>query len=65
MSRKISCAFDTPLRDWHLVGSVIPIAMNFAALGDYATEAGLVCVAKEAAQQWVEEQTSKNKGTEE
>ncbi len=56
---------DIPLKLWHQVGPVVPIAMSFTALGDYATVSGLVSVAKTAARQWVDEQTSKNKGTEE
>lgn len=56
---------DIPLRLWYAAIKGLPCAKRFAELGDYATEAGLVCVAKEAALQWVEEQTSKNKGTEE
>lgn len=31
-------------------------AIKFEELGDYATLAGLVCVAKEAARQWLEQQ---------
>ena len=33
---------------------VFPLAASFESLGDYPTQAGLVCVAKEAARQYVE-----------
>lgn len=33
---------------------VFPLATTFESLGDYPTQAGLVCVAKEAARQYVE-----------
>lgn len=56
---------DIPMKHWDIAIKALPIAVNFTVLGDYATEAGLVSVAKEAARQWVEEQTGKNKGTEE
>lgn len=56
---------DIPMRRWDIAIASLPLAMPFTALGDHATKAGLVCVAKEAASQWVEEQTGKNKGTEE
>ena len=56
---------DIPLWLWYAAIKGLPIAINFTLLGDYATEVGLVCVAKEAAQQWVDGQTSKNKGSEE
>ena len=56
---------DIPMKHWDIAIKALPIAMSFTALGDYATEAGLVSVAKEAARQWVEEQTGKNKGPEE
>ena len=48
---------DIRLDRWYRVGPMVPVAINFPALGDYATKAGLVCVAKEAAHQWVEAQT--------
>ena len=56
---------DIPLQQWYRVGPVAPVAMNFATLGDYATEVGLVCVAKEAARQWVEAQSVENEGAKE
>lgn len=56
---------DIPLQRWYMASRIMHIARRFEELGDYATEAGLVCVAKEAARQWVNEQTDKNKGTKE
>lgn len=56
---------DIPLQRWHRVGPIAPTAMSFTALGDYATEAGLVCVAKEAARQWVEAQSTEITGAKE
>lgn len=56
---------DIPMKHWNIAIKALPIAMDFTALGDYATVSGLVSVAKTAARQWVEEQTSKDKGTKE
>ena len=44
---------DIPLHEWDRVGITLPLARPFKALGDYATKAGLVCVAKEAARQFI------------
>lgn len=49
---------DIPLPRWYWVcPRLIPVELNKAmrAAGDYPTPAGLVCIAKEAAQQIVEE----------
>lgn len=49
--------FNIPLARWdRLAQNLGPLAINFKSVGDYATQAGLVCVAKEAARQWVEAQ---------
>ncbi|MFH7600604.1 hypothetical protein WDV06_36735 [Streptomyces racemochromogenes] len=45
---------DIPLRKWDNLTSGLPLATSFANLEDYATLGGLVCVAKEAAHQWIE-----------
>lgn len=46
---------DIPLSRWDGVARNLgPLAVSFASLGDFATIAGLVCVAKEAARQFVE-----------
>ena len=47
---------DIPLDRWVRVSACIPIARRFEELGDYTTTSGLVCVAKEAAQQWLDRQ---------
>lgn len=47
---------DIPLARWVFAGECMTIARRFEDLGDYATKAGLVCVAKEAAQQWLDRQ---------
>lgn len=45
---------DIPLRKWDNLTRGLPLATSFANLDDYATLGGLVCVAKEAAHQWIE-----------
>src|SRR5690606_18510157 len=45
---------DIPLRVWDAVVCGLPVAVPFKTFGDYATLGGLVCVAKEAARQWLE-----------
>jgi hypothetical protein len=47
---------DIPLKRWDDVSPWIPRAINFKDVGDYPTQAGLVCVAKEAARQYKEAQ---------
>lgn len=42
---------DIPLREWDCIGKGFVMAQSFEACGDFATLAGLVCIAKEAAQQ--------------
>jgi len=47
---------DIPLKEWDRLSTTgMPLAAKFTDAGDYATLAGLVCVAKEAARQWLEE----------
>lgn len=48
---------DIPLDKWDRVGAYMPMDVTFRSVGDYATKAGLVCVAKEAARQWIESQS--------
>ena len=38
---------------WDNLTSVLPLAITFKSAGDWATPAGLVCVAKAAARQYV------------
>lgn len=45
---------DIPLKDWDDVAPWLPREINFKDVGDYPTQAGLVCLAKEAARQYVE-----------
>ena len=46
---------DIPLERWdRLAHNLGPLPVSFESLGDYATLGGLVCVAKEAARQYVE-----------
>lgn len=45
---------DIPLRCWDGLARHLPLAMRFEAAGDYATLGNLVCIAKEAARQWIE-----------
>jgi hypothetical protein len=47
---------DIPLERWDRAAMGMPMALSFKAAGDSATKAGLVCVAKEAARQWLESQ---------
>ena len=44
---------DIPLKVWDALAP-IPLAVSFLSLGDFPTPAGSVCVAKEAARQFVE-----------
>lgn len=46
---------DIPLAKWDRLTNGLPLAMRYADLGDYPTLGGQVCVAKEAARQWVEQ----------
>lgn len=50
---------DIPLALWDKLSHGLPLAIRFEAVGDYCTLSGLVCVAKEAARQYVERQTIK------
>lgn len=45
---------DIPIQKWDRVVIGLPLAIPFKLLGDFATPAGLVCVAKEAARQYIE-----------
>ena len=45
---------DIPLHRWDALCLDVRLARPFGDAGDYATIAGLVCVAKEAARQWLE-----------
>lgn len=46
---------DIPLSRWDAIARNLgPLPVSFATLGDFATLGGLVCVAKEAARQYVE-----------
>lgn len=47
---------DIKLIDWDNASYCIPVAIKFTDVGDYATLGGTVCVAKEAARQWLESQ---------
>jgi len=52
---------DIPLKRWDTVAQAsLPVAVSFKSVGDYATLSGLVCVAKEAARQWLEAQANKD-----
>ena len=50
---------DIPLVIWDRIVHMLPVAMSFESVGDYATQAGLVCTAKEAARQLKEEAENK------
>lgn len=46
---------DIPLGRWDMLAHNIgPLAVSFQSLGDFPTLAGLVCIAKEAAAQYLE-----------
>lgn len=45
---------DIPMREWDNAAIHPPMAIKFAAVGDFPSAAGLVCVLKEAARQYVE-----------
>ena len=45
---------DIPLREWDLLAPWLPTEGTFRDLEDFPTKAGFVCVAKEAARQYVE-----------
>ena len=48
---------DIPLNRWDAIVPYLPGSGDFVKAGDYYTLAGGVCLAKEAARQWVESQT--------
>lgn len=45
---------DIPLEYWSALVHRLPGSQYFAKAGDYYTQAGGVCLAKEAARQWLE-----------
>lgn len=45
---------DIPMALWDSATIQLPMACTFKSRGDYLTNAGAVCVAKEAARQWLE-----------
>lgn len=45
---------DIPLGEWDALTSRLPHSRRWDELGDYPTVAGLGCIAKEAARQWLE-----------
>jgi hypothetical protein len=47
---------DIPLKKWNQLVPGLPGSAGFAKAGDYYTLAGGVCLAKEAARQWIESQ---------
>lgn len=47
---------DIPLADWDKAAKGIPMAISFKSVNDFPTLGGLVCVAKEAARQWIDQQ---------
>lgn len=46
---------DIPLPEWDRLARFLPLALSFRAAGDFASPGGLVCAAKEAARQWIEQ----------
>ena len=49
---------DIPLKEWDALVPGLPGSAGFAKAGDYYTLSGGVCLAKEAARQYVEAQTA-------
>jgi hypothetical protein len=49
---------DIPLDKWDRIALSLPLAASLRDAGDYMTLAGGVCIAKEAARQYVESQQS-------
>ena len=47
---------DIPLRMWDVLAPGLPGSSGFKEAGDFYTLAGGVCLAKEAARQWLESQ---------
>ena len=54
---------DIPMHLWYALVPRLPGSENFSKAGDYYTNAGGVCLAKEAACQWVEQQNAKRDQT--
>lgn len=48
---------DIPLAEWDRLTPQLPGSAGFAKAGDYYTHANGVCLAKEAARQWLDETT--------
>lgn len=49
---------DIPLARWDAMVNNLPLAIRPETVGDYYTLGGGVCIAKEAARQWLEAQAS-------
>ena len=48
---------DIPLNEWDRLTATLPGSNGFSKAGDYYTKANGVCLAKEAARQYIESQT--------
>lgn len=49
---------DIPLHEWDRLTPALPGSAGFAKAGDYYTKANGVCLAKEAARQYIEQQNA-------
>ena len=47
---------DIQLQQWDAMKGILPMAARMEPYGDYLTLGGIVCIAKEAARQWLEQQ---------
>lgn len=47
---------DIPLAHWDALAGNLPLAQSLKIAGDYLTLGNAVCIAKEAARQWLESQ---------
>ncbi len=52
---------DIPLAMWDRLNGLLPIAASMKDAGDYLTLGGIVCIAKEAARQYVEKVAEETK----
>lgn len=50
---------DIPLACWDMMARTLPLARPLEDAGDYLTLGNAVCIAKEAARQWLDAQASK------
>jgi hypothetical protein len=50
---------DIPLRKWDGAGDDMPKNISYASVGDFRSLSGDVCIAKEAARQFIERERSK------